>query len=100
MRKKKIQWSTILLIVILVIGLSLLLYPTFSDWWNSMHQTRVIASYTEQVAGMDYCPWSPALLTVSTATGCWSAGTVSIPYLKKPTSSALPLTPYKLNPWL
>lgn len=53
MRKKKIQWSTILLIVILVIGLSLLLYPTFSDWWNSMHQTRVIASYTEQVATID-----------------------------------------------
>ena len=53
MQKKKIQWSTILLIVILVIGLSLLLYPTFSDWWNSMHQTRVIATYTEQVSDID-----------------------------------------------
>ena len=49
----KKNWSTILLIVILIIGLSLLLYPTFSDWWNSFHQSRAIASYTEQVANMD-----------------------------------------------
>lgn len=45
--------STILLIFILLIGLSLLLYPSFSDWWNSMHQSRAIASYSEQVANMD-----------------------------------------------
>lgn len=49
----KKNWSTVLLIAILLIGLSLLLYPTFSDWWNSFHQTRAIASYTEQVANMD-----------------------------------------------
>ena len=52
-KKKSSRWTTILLIVILIIGLSLLLYPTFSNWWNSMHQTRVIASYTEQVADID-----------------------------------------------
>ena len=45
--------STILLIFVLVIGLSLLLYPTFSDWWNSFHSTRAIASYTEKVSNMD-----------------------------------------------
>ena len=45
--------STILLILVLVIGLSLLLYPTFSDWWNSFHSTRAIASYTEKVSNMD-----------------------------------------------
>ena len=45
--------STILLILILLIGLSLLLYPTFSDWWNSFHASRAIATYTEQVANMD-----------------------------------------------
>lgn len=45
--------STILLVLILVIGLSLLLYPSFSDWWNSFHQTRAIATYSEQVAEMD-----------------------------------------------
>jgi len=45
--------STIFLILILLIGVTLLLYPTFADWWNSFHQTRAIASYTEEVANID-----------------------------------------------
>lgn len=45
--------STILLILILLIGLSLLLYPTFADWWNSFHQSRAIATYSAQVADID-----------------------------------------------
>lgn len=45
--------STIFLILILIIGVSLLLYPTFADWWNSFHQTRAIASYSEEVANID-----------------------------------------------
>lgn len=45
--------STILLIVIFVIGLSLLLYPSVSNYWNSFHQSRMIASYVEQVADMN-----------------------------------------------
>ena len=27
--------TTILLILVLVVGLSLILYPTIADWWNS-----------------------------------------------------------------
>lgn len=49
----KKNWSTILLIFIFIIGLSLLLYPSFADWWNSLHQSRAIASYSEEVANMD-----------------------------------------------
>ena len=45
--------STILLILILLIGLSLMLYPSFADWWNSFHSSRAIASYEEQVANID-----------------------------------------------
>jgi len=45
--------STIILVLILIIGLSLLLYPSFSDWWNSFHSSRAISSYVETVAGMD-----------------------------------------------
>ena len=45
--------STLLLILVLLIGLSLLLYPSISDWWNSLHQSRAIAAYTGQVAAMD-----------------------------------------------
>lgn len=49
----KRHFSTILLVLVLLIGLSLLLYPTFADWWNSFHASRAIASYTDQVATMD-----------------------------------------------
>ena len=43
----------IILTVILMAGLSLLLYPTVSDYWNSLHQSRAIANYEEAVAAMD-----------------------------------------------
>lgn len=45
--------STIILFLIFFIGLSLMLYPTFADWWNSFHQSRAVAGYVEQVANMD-----------------------------------------------
>ena len=44
--------STIILVLILVVGLSLLLYPTFADWWNDLHQTKAIAIYDEVMANM------------------------------------------------
>lgn len=53
MKFLKRNLSTIILILIFLIGLSLLLYPTFSDYWNSFHQSRAIASYAEQVANID-----------------------------------------------
>ena len=53
MKKKSGNITTILLVVILLAGLSLLLYPSFSDYWNSFHQSRAIASYAEQVAQLD-----------------------------------------------
>ena len=49
----KRRGTTVILLLVLVVGLSLLLYPTFSDWWNSMHQSRAVASYVEQVANID-----------------------------------------------
>jgi len=45
--------TTILLIIVFLVGLSLLLYPAFSDWWNSMHQSRAVARYVDQVANID-----------------------------------------------
>ena len=42
--------SNILLILVLFVGLSLLLYPTVSDYWNALHQSRAIANYAEAVA--------------------------------------------------
>lgn len=49
----KKHFTSILLAVILIAGLSLLLYPSFSNWWNSFHQSRAITQYAETVAGMD-----------------------------------------------
>lgn len=50
---KKGTFSTFLLILVLVLGLSLLLYPSFSDYWNSLHQSHAIATYAEEVAHLD-----------------------------------------------
>ena len=45
--------SDLILIIAFLAGLSLLLYPGFSDYWNQFHQSRAIASYAETVAAMD-----------------------------------------------
>ena len=45
--------STIILILVFLTGLSLLLYPTISDYWNSFHQSRAIATYAGEVAALD-----------------------------------------------
>lgn len=45
--------STILLVLILIVGLGVLLYPTVSDYWNSIHQSRAISSYIEEIETMD-----------------------------------------------
>lgn len=50
---KKVGFSTIILILVFLVGLSLLLYPTVSDYWNSLHQSRAIAEYAEQVANLN-----------------------------------------------
>ena len=44
--------STIILILVFVTGLSLLLYPSVSDYWNSFHQSRAIATYAGEVANL------------------------------------------------
>lgn len=53
MKKLKISRSTLILILVFVAGLSLLIYPSFSNWWNSTRATKAIASYSETVAQMD-----------------------------------------------
>ena len=43
----------IFLILALVAGLSLLLYPIISDYWNSLHASQAVASYDQAVKSMD-----------------------------------------------
>ncbi len=40
---------TIILIVILVVGLGVLLYPTIANWWNERTMSRAVATYNEAV---------------------------------------------------
>ena len=44
---------TIILVAALFIGLFLLVYPSFADYWNSFHQSRAVMSYAENVANMN-----------------------------------------------
>ena len=53
MKKKKGKFISILLVLLLLVGLSLLLYPYVSNYCNSLHQTRAIAAYAEAVAKLD-----------------------------------------------
>lgn len=45
--------STIILILVFVVGLSLLLYPTVANWWNKRHASVAIGSYTSSVASAE-----------------------------------------------
>lgn len=43
----------LLLMLVMLAGIVLVMYPTVSNQWNSMHQSRAIASYVEAVAAID-----------------------------------------------
>lgn len=50
--KKKKNFTSVLLVIILLAGLSLLLYPSFANYWNSFRSSKVISSYVEDVSNM------------------------------------------------
>ena len=43
----------LILIIVFIVGLSLLLYPPLSEYWNSFRQSRAIAEYAESLAALD-----------------------------------------------
>jgi sortase A len=51
--KKKIDIVTVIIVAVMVVGAGIIAYPTFSDWWNSYHQTRAIATYQAAVDETD-----------------------------------------------
>lgn len=56
MRTKKRKFnmiSTIVLVVLFLVGLSVMLYPTISDWWNARTQSYAVSQYQKAVAKMD-----------------------------------------------
>lgn len=44
--------STILFVTVLITGISLLLYPTVSNYWNMQIQSRAVASYKEATGNL------------------------------------------------
>lgn len=52
-KKRKGLISTIILVIALLVGLSVMLYPSFSDWWNKRAAAGVISSYDDAVAKID-----------------------------------------------
>ena len=61
MRKKQGLISTIILTCLFLVGLSVMLYPTISNWWNSKTQSRAIASYSEAIAQINDTDYSDIL---------------------------------------
>ena len=53
--------STFLLVLAFLAGLSLLLYPTVSDYWNSLHASEAVAAYAENVENMDTAKYDDIL---------------------------------------
>lgn len=49
----KNKLSTIILAVIFLAGLSLILYPSLSDYWNSLHASKAVADYAESVRNIN-----------------------------------------------
>ena len=60
-QKIKQNLVTILLIFILLVGLSMLSYPTVSDYWNSFHQSKAVAGYVEKVEDLSKADYSRML---------------------------------------
>ena len=55
MKKNK---STIILILVFFVGLSVMLYPTISDYVNQRNQSRAVASYAQDVDSMTDADYS------------------------------------------
>lgn len=51
--QKKSRAGTVILVLLMLTGLSLILYPTVANYWNSYHASHAIATYAEDVAHLD-----------------------------------------------
>ena len=44
---------TMVLFGIMISGVALILYPSFSDWWNSFHQSIAVSNYISKISNLD-----------------------------------------------
>ncbi len=57
--KKKAKWSTLILLAIFFVGLSVMVYPAISSYWNERTQSKAIVDYELMLKNMpkeDYTP--------------------------------------------
>lgn len=45
--------ATIIAVLVFITGISLLLYPTVSEYWNSLYQSKVVANYSDKMKKMN-----------------------------------------------
>lgn len=53
LRWAKERLVTLILMGVMIVGICLLAYPSFADYWNSFHQSRAVMTYAENVASMN-----------------------------------------------
>ncbi len=53
MSRKKVNFSNIFWVVLLLLGISIMLYPVISDAWNSRVQSRAVADYDKVITELD-----------------------------------------------
>lgn len=66
MKKRKLNQSTIILIIIFLVGLAILLYPTISQLWNSQIQSKAVSDYKETVANLDETDYEKLFIEAKT----------------------------------
>ncbi len=75
--------STILLVVVFFVGLSVLCYPSVSNWWNARVQSKAVAVYDEAIAALsetDYTQYRDAAVAYNEAiASIGSASAISNP---------------------
>lgn len=49
---RKFNWGNLLIALILISGISMLIYPTIGDYWNSFRSSKAISGYAENVSSM------------------------------------------------
>jgi sortase A len=43
----------VLILLLLLTGIAMLLYPTVAQWWNARHQSQIIENYTDTVSTLE-----------------------------------------------
>ena len=67
--KKKSALGTVLLVIMMLVGIGVMAYPSISNWWNGRHASRAVASYSQDVSAIDST--EPAPESIRPACGAW-----------------------------